>query len=122
MKTTTATIASGASLSGAINLHAIKDAGSSMTGDGVHLCAIQMPAAWDTANLSFQASADGITYSELYDMYGAPYAVVSAASRLIVLNVQDFSGLKFLKIRSGTAASAVNQTADRTLTLILRPI
>ncbi len=78
---------------------------------------IQMPTGWDAANLTFQSSQDGVTFQDLYDSNGIEVAVQADASRNIQLNPADFAGLYWLKIRSGTAAAAVDQTAERTLYL-----
>lgn len=107
--TTTATIANGASLSGAIDLSTGK------------LARIAMPASWTAANLTFQASYDGATYNDLYDQNGTEYTVTAAASRSILVPFADFIGIRYLKIRSGTSGAAVNQGADRTLNLVLVP-
>lgn len=107
--TKTATVALGESLSGAVDCSAGRAA------------RISMPAAWDTANLTFQASADGVTYNNLYDSSGTEYTVTAAASRSILLPLVDFISIRYLKIRSGTSGSAVNQTAARTITLVLVP-
>jgi hypothetical protein len=74
---------------------------------------IQMPAAWDTANLTFQSSQDGLTYQNLYDANGVEVTVQAEAGRNIQLNPADFAGLYWLKIRSGTSSAPVNQTAER---------
>lgn len=102
-----ASIANGASLSGAVDL---------ATG---RLVQIQMPAAWDAAALTFQTSADGVTYADLYDVTGAEYTVPAAASQSVVIPRDDFIGTRYLKIRSGLAAAAVNQSAARAITLAL---
>lgn len=81
------------------------------------LARIDMPATWVAANLTFQVSADDVTYTNLYDSLGTEYTVIAAASRSILLNLADFLGIRYLKIRSGTASVPVNQTADRALTL-----
>lgn len=107
--TTTATIASGASLSGAATCS---------TG---RLARIDMPAAWTAASLTFQVSNDGVTYNNLYDASGNEYTVTTAASRGVVVPLVDFLGASFLKIRSGTSGSPVTQGADRVLTLQLVP-
>ena len=108
LETRIVTIANGASLSDAIDL------------GGRKLVAIDMPAAWTAASLTFQASADGTTYDNLYD--GATErAVVVGASYYSALNIGDWVGVKFLKVRSGTAGSPVNQAAARTITLVLQP-
>jgi hypothetical protein len=104
-----ATIANGAALSGAIDL------------DGYTLCGIQMPSAWTTANLTFQVSADGATYADVYSDSGGEYTVTAAASRYIVLNPADFAGMRFLKVRSGTTGTPVNQGGARTMLLNVRP-
>jgi hypothetical protein len=109
-KTVTATIANGAALSGAVCL-----------GSGV-LCAIKMPSSWTTADLTFQVSDDnGTTWDELLDASGAAVTVSGpAASERLELDAADFKSAVFLKVRSGTSGSAVNQAAARTLTLITR--
>jgi hypothetical protein len=105
------TIASGASLSGAARLP-----------NGHCLVGIVMPAAWTAANLTFQASEDGAAYANLYDKNGTEITVTAAASRYIELSPSDWCAVPFLKVRSGTAASAVNQAAARTITLVTRPV
>jgi hypothetical protein len=108
IETATATIANGASLSGVVDL------------GGRKLVAIVMPGTWTAASLTFQASPDGVTYYNVYD--GATErALVVAASYYSALNIGDWVGFRYLKIRSGTAASAVNQAAERVLTLVMQP-
>jgi len=84
--------------------------------------ALQMPAAWTTANLTFQASKDGTTYANIYSDAGVEKVVTAAASRFIPLDPADFVGCRFVKLRSGTSSTAVTQAAARTVTLIVRPI
>jgi hypothetical protein len=81
------------------------------------LIAIQMPAAWTAAVLTFQGSMDGITFSDIYDATGAEISVTVVAAHGVSLDVTVFAGWQFLKFRSGTGAAAVNQAADRTLTI-----
>lgn len=85
---------------------------------------IQMPSAWTTGDLTFQASQDGTTYSDVYDDAGNELVVKAAASRYIlltaVLAAGGFEHAAFIKVRSGTTGSAVNQLAARTVTLIAR--
>lgn len=108
--TTGAKILSGASLSGSIDLI------------GFLLAGIQMPTGWTAASITFQASVDGTTFQDVYDTEGNEYTIASAgaaASRFIALDPRDFAGVRFLKIRSGSSAAAVNQGADRTFGLAL---
>ncbi|MBZ9937352.1 hypothetical protein LB518_13690 [Mesorhizobium sp. BR1-1-16] len=104
----TATIANGASLSSAADL-----------GTG-RLVGLIMPAAWTTASISFQASADGTTFFNLHDV-GAERTIASSdavASHFIALCLADWLGVRAIKIRSGSADSVVNQSADRVITLV----
>jgi hypothetical protein len=91
-------------------------------GDGV-LCAIKMSAGWDAAALTFQVSDDGgTTWDELRDSSGTAITVASpTADQRLELDETAFKSTVFLKVRSGTSASPVNQTtAARVLTLISR--
>lgn len=105
-ETATATIASGQSLSDVIDL------------SGRNLTGILLPAAWTAADLTFSVSIDGVTYADLYDETGE-YALVVGASVFSGINIAPLMGFRYLKVRSGTSASPVNQTADRDLVLTL---
>lgn len=101
------TISSGTSLSAAIDL------GSTI------LFAIQIPSSWTTANITFQASADGVTYANLYDSTGTEVTVTAAASEFIVFSAPaPWMGIRFIKVRSGTSSTPVNQGADRALSIV----
>lgn len=110
--TITTTIANAASLSGEISL------------DAWTLEAIIIPAAWTTASLTFQAAeASGGTYNNIYDDGGNETTVAAAVDRYISLTGVDKEALaaaRWLKVRSGTSGSAVNQGAERTIRLVLR--
>lgn len=108
VETTTVTIENGGSLSGAVDL------------GGRKLVAIVMPDTWTAAALTFQASPDGTNFFNVYDGPTERNLTV-AASYYSALNIADWVGIRWLKIRSGTAASAVNQAGDRTLTLVIQP-
>ena len=113
LATVNATIANGASLSGVVDI-----------GEGKTLCAIDMPADWTAANLTFQAStaSDG-TFDNLYDQYGTEKTVTADEDRYIALDDPAFwLGVRYIKVRSGTAASAVNQGAERVITLVTKPV
>lgn len=90
------------------------------------LAAIQMPAAWTAAALTFQVSADGVTYQSMYDSGNAEVTIASAgvvASRFITFVatlVDAFRAVRYLKVRSGVAATPVQQAAARTLQLQLK--
>jgi hypothetical protein len=105
--TETIVIANGESLSGAVHLRSHR------------LFAIQMPASWTAADLTFQASYDGSTYADVYDEDDAEVVVQAAASRFIILDPAKFLGMQRIKVRSGTTGVAVNQGGARSLQLIL---
>lgn len=108
VETRTAVIANGASVSGDVDL------------GGRKIVAIVMPDAWTAAALTFQASPDGVTY---YNVYDGPTErnLIVAASYYSALNIADWVGIRWLRIRSGTAGTPVNQGGARTLTLVLQP-
>lgn len=91
--------------------------------EGFGLFAIEMPAAWTAANLTFQvATASGGTFQDLYDDGGNEVVVTAAAARVIGLDAKapEIASLRFIKIRSGTTGTPVAQLAARTLTLICK--
>jgi hypothetical protein len=103
-----ATIANGASLSGAVNL-----------GNG-GLAAIVMPSAWTAAVLTFQGSSDGTNFYNLYDDTGSEITATVSTSRIVALQPSLFAGLRYVKVRSGTSGAAVNQGGERALVLLTR--
>ena len=86
------------------------------------LVGVGFPSAWTAAGLTFQVSVDGVTYRDLYST-SAEFAIASAAAganRQVALNPLDMAGVRFLKVRSGTAGTPVVQAAARDLDLIVR--
>jgi hypothetical protein len=117
MSDQTATIPAGATgLSQALNL------GSKA------LVSISVPAAWVSAALTFLASYDqGTTWTNYYDAAGNEVSVTAAIMNAaaaggynITLDPADFSGVSFIKLRSGTSGTPVNQTASRALVVYAR--
>jgi len=99
--------AAGASLSPAIDLGALR------------ITAIQFPAGWEGSDVSFQASADGATFEDLYNQYGNE-VFCKAGQRYVALDPATFASVRWLKIRSGLSGSEVPQSAARTLLVIGR--
>ena len=97
----TATIANGASLSDALTLN------------GSKVAVIEMPAAWTAAPLTFQASMDGSNYFNVYDDSGDEVYVIVDINRRVYITIDALSQQKYIKLRSGTAVTAVNQGAQR---------
>ncbi len=107
-----AVIANGASESNIINL-------------GDYKCIdIYMPNGWTTAALSFLISPtySGYNYETLEDDLSAEVSVAAQAESVIALdtNVVNMVAGKFIKIRSGTESTPVNQAGARTIYLILK--
>jgi hypothetical protein len=105
----TVTIAINQSLSGAVQV------------DG-KLVGIILPTGWTAAAVTFLgATTLGGTYAPIYDA-GVERTIASAdavAGRMILLPLSDWLGVKFLKIRSGTAATAVAQVAQCEITILM---
>lgn len=80
---------------------------------------------WDTGNLTFQCSFDGTTYGNMYNDAGSEYTVTvptTDGGDWLSLDPADFAGINFLKIRSGTSGTPVQQTNASTLYLITRRV
>jgi hypothetical protein len=106
---TTVTVANGASLSGAAQL---------LPPNG-RLVGVITDAAWDTNAMTFQVSVDGTTYVNLYNA-GTEYSMAGiVASAYNAVNPDVFSGARYVKVRSGTAGTAVNQVGDAVVTLVM---
>lgn len=103
----TATIANGQSLSGAVHI-----------GTGT-LIGIQLPV-FTSAALSFQGSADGVTYVEVVDASANAVGYTASTGSIYIKAPADLVGVPYLKVRSGTSGSPVNQGAARTITLIVK--
>jgi hypothetical protein len=99
----TATIGNGANLSDAVTLN------------GQQLAVIEMPAAWTAAVLTFQASMDGTNYFNVYNDAGDEVYVIVDISRRVYVDIGALSQQKYIKLRSGTAVTTVNQGGARTI-------
>lgn len=117
------TISSGASLSTAADT-----AGGTVVG-------VRIPSAWTAAGVGFHISDDGTTYRQalVVDTSAAPpYGldelellaadVPTGESVDIALNPAWFLQSRYVKVRSQTAGSAVNQGADRAVGLLIRDL
>lgn len=110
----TATIANGASVSNAVDL--TKTA----------LMGFIAPAAWTTAALNLEVSLDGANWVTAGVIGPDGVAVGSwsavTAGAAYAVDVAGMLPWEYVRFRSGTAASAVNQGAARTFTVITRPL
>ena len=84
---------------------------------GGSLAALEMPAGWTDAVITFKG---GRTSSELFDLYGSTgdeVTITTTASRMVAIDPVLFAGIRYWQLRSGTGAAAVAQAAARTLKL-----
>jgi hypothetical protein len=88
------------------------------------LVGIHLPTTWTAANLSLQASYDGGTTLVEFGNAAGLFAITvpGTAGEFIGLDPNIFRGVTGIVIRSGTAASPVNQGADRILQVIVAPL
>jgi hypothetical protein len=106
----TATIANGVALSDEVDL------------TGLVVIGIEMPAAWTSADLTFQGGNVSGSLGEVYED-DAAYQRTAAAGRKISLGtVNPLLPWRFLKARSGTSGTPVNQAAERAIKLVCRPV
>ena len=107
MPTATVTIAAGQSLSTTLDL----TAGS--------LAQLLAPDVWSPANVSFQLSADGLAFGDLYDVNGAEVVRAMGASRGVAIDPALTAAALYLKVRSGSSEHPVVQDADRTFVCVM---
>jgi hypothetical protein len=109
------TIPSGASISAAFQLH------------GQSIIRVWAPSQWTPARLTFQGSQNGNVWDNLYDHadieMSLPFtAQTSGFDRSYAIPLEWTMGCEFIRFRSGTALSPVNQDADRIIFFSFRPI
>lgn len=100
------TILNGASLSAGVQVGAGRIIG------------IQLPT-FTSASLSFQGSADGVTYGELVDSANAAVAFPASTGGQFIQIPLGIAIPPWIKVRSGTSGTPVNQAADRVISLVL---
>lgn len=111
--TVTATIANGASVSGTVDL------------TSTALLGFIAPAAWTTAALNIEVSADGSTWATVvYDGSGTAVSSWSAlvAGAAYAVDTVSMLPFRYARFRSGTSGSPVNQGAQRDFVVITRPL
>lgn len=104
-------IASGQSLTDAINL------------GGLRLFGAAIPSVWTSADITFQVSLDnGATWIDLRQQDGTEIVMSGQTGSCIVLVPTLFAAFQFVRLRSGTSGTPVTQAADRTISLVVRSI
>lgn len=121
-------------MAGRLTIHRAKIAnGASLSGELLQapdheIVAIQMPASWTAANLTFQSRSanEGApdVLQNVFDSGGTEVAITAAAGRYIVPTgsvAAQLAALDVVKVRSGTSGVPVNQGAEREILLICKP-
>jgi len=112
----TVVIASGEALSGVVGLR-----GAYSPLGRYQLVGLQFPSSWTTADVTFSVSADGSTFVPLY-WNGNEYTVGAAASTAVSIEPSALAGWPFVKVRSGTSGTPVNQAAERSIEVLTRVV
>lgn len=119
IQTGTVTILAGTSISSSIDCRNL----------GV-LIGISFPAVWTVARCSFQASLDNSTFVNVMDSSANEVLVRGSGNAGLWVSLSSSGaaadspsgmlGAPYLKVRSGSTATPINQVADRILTLIFQ--
>lgn len=83
------------------------------------------PAAWTTAALQVEASANGSTnWVPITDSAGSVTGSLASITALYAYALDPVAMLpwRYVRLLSGTVATPVNQAADRVFTVITRPL
>jgi hypothetical protein len=82
------------------------------------LVGVSLPATLTGTSLTFFAAAAlAGTYKQVTNEDGSAYSVTVAADKWCAVDANKFLGVRFLKVRSGSA-----EGADRTIALVVRPL
>ncbi len=97
-----------------------------------NLIAIEVPGSWaGGAVITFQAKgtevndevSDPEDWNDVYDDTGTEVSVTVAANRVVVIGTVTkaaIGAIRYIRIRSGTAAAPVNQNPARNLRLLVK--
>lgn len=91
---------------------------------GMTLAGVLVSTAWTDAVLTVQGSLDNTNFFDVYTSTGGELTIGTSGSsaivnRYIAVVPDQFYGIPFLRLRSGTGSSATTQGATRSLTLSL---
>lgn len=97
--------------------------------EGFNVIGIIIPYDWGTANITFQAAPlDGPIFYDVFQASGDEFSLVAVPGKYIPIGSQiDYDSgsnsplarLNNLRIRSGTSAAPVNQSAQQVIGLVL---
>lgn len=88
--------------------------------------ALLIPSGWTAAPITFAGSFDDTTFFPMSDHVAnevtIPVTIINSEDTIIRLVPSEFVNIKSFKIRSGTAASTVNQVAERIIKILTRSL
>lgn len=88
--------------------------------DGTTLVGMILPDNWNTAPVTFQVSIDGVNWFNLVNQSGTLVQTGQTGGRYYVFDQQPLTGIRFIRLRSGTDSLPVPQTGDRVVLLVCR--
>lgn len=103
----TATIANGASLSDSVSV-----------GNG-EVVGLIVPT-FTSAALTFQGSDDDTTFKDVHDSAGAEVSIPANTGDRAYQAPASLKGFAYIKVRSGTSGTPVNQGAQRLIKVIIK--
>jgi hypothetical protein len=106
----TVTFTAGQSISSVINL------------GGETIVGIIFPPVWSIASATFQVSVDGTNWHDLYDESGEVTVSSASSTRAVSLDPVKTFPYPYVKLRSGTSGTPVNQVSNRTLTIVAKGV
>ena len=89
------------------------------------LLGVLMPAGWTAASMTFAVSVDDSTYVPLHyrgEEYEITAAGGAAAGLAVTIDPAAIAGWPYVRIRSGTAGTPVNQLAKRSFQVLTRVV
>ncbi len=92
--------------------------------DAIHVAnstpkAFHLPTI-DNSKLTFLGSADGSTFYNVYDSTNSEVEEPATTGQLYLDAPDALRGVNYVKIRTGTSASPVSQSAERTITVVCK--
>jgi hypothetical protein len=88
-----------------------------------NICGFIVPAGWTAAPLSILASLDGgTTFFEYYDTKANTSSFTVGAGQYVAVDPTMFRGVNSVQLRSGTAATPVNQAAALSVGIVSRRV
>src|SRR5262245_40845093 len=96
----------------------LSDAVDCLAGDVIMLL---MPPAWSFANLTFQVSANGVDFVDLFERFGNQELMVGVVPNSGILVSAEFSRITKIKLRSGSRVQPIPQQGRREFTIVMQP-